>query len=189
MKHFKTLLFAALSALLIPAAFAQTPSYTAGSGTEESYMVVDFQDGTADPSFLFGYKYDGSKTGADMIAALGAAQSPAVGYVPGAGPNDGGQYGIAVNSFTFDGHSQAGFDSNGYWSYYVRDSGYWDYPAMGASFRPLFNDSYDGWSWDAGTDPLPRDPAPVPEGSSALLLGFGAAGLMLIAAAKRKRAA
>ena len=193
MKHLKSLVLAALMLLLIPASFAQTPSFTAGTGANESYMVVDFQDGTADPSFLFGYKYDGVKTGADMIAALGAFNSPSVGYVPGYAPSDGYVYGIAVNSFTYAGHSQAGFDSS-YWSYYTKDSlsvpwDSTDYSGVGASGRTLFNGSVDGWSWDTGSDPLPRDPAPatVPEASPVLLFGLGTLGLVFVAR-KRKKA-
>jgi hypothetical protein len=185
------LLFAVLSALLIPTAFAQAPlipSFTAGTGANESYMVLDFQDGTTQPSYLFGYKYDGSKTGLDMVEALDSAGSPLVGYVPGKGPKDGDQYGAAINSFSYDGHSQAGFENNAYWGYYTKNTGTWDYASTGFSFRTLSNGSYDGWSWSDGTDPLPRDPAsPVPETSSAVLLSFGVAGLIFAAAVKRKR--
>lgn len=193
MKHFKTFMLVSLLTAFMSAAFAQSnldPTFTAGTGTNESYMVVDFQDGTSQPSFLFGYKYDGTKTGLDMVEALSAYDAPAVGYVPGYGPGTTSSLGPAIESFAFLGHSQAGFDINAYWGYYTKDAGVWDYAPTGFSTRTLFNGSYDGWSFSNGTDPLPRDPgAPVPEGNSALLLGFGMAGLALTAAKRCKRAA
>lgn len=166
--------------------FTPLITQTVGTGSEESFLTVDFHDGTADHNYAFGYKYDGAKTGADMVAALNSDSSLKVGYVPGFSPTDGGSlYGVAVNSFAFGSHYEAGFENAYYWSYWLGNDGQnWNYSGVGASGRDLSNGSWDGWSWDVNGTPNggpvdhpPLTPAAVPEASSVvslgLLLGFG----------------
>ncbi len=171
--------------------FTPQLTQTVGSGSEESFFTVDFEDGTANQSYAFGYKYDGTKTGADLLAALAANTPLQVGYVPGYAPGTGSYLGVAVNSFALDGHSEAGFQIPYYWSYWLGNDGVnWAYSGVGASSRNLSNGSWDGWSWDVNsTDPAPVTPAAVPEASSAVSLGVLAllgAGLFI---ARRKKAA
>jgi len=176
--------------------FTPLITQTVGTGSEESFLTVDFHDGTADPNYAFGYKYDGAKTGADMIAALNSDSSLKVGYVPGFAPGTGSGLGVAVNSFALGGHYEAGFQLAYYWSYWLGNDGQnWNYSGVGASSRGLSNGSWDGWSWDVNGTPNggpvdhpPLTPAAVPEASSAVSLGVLAllgAGLFI---ARRKKA-
>jgi hypothetical protein len=175
---------AVLMATGATAAHAQTftPSITQtiGSGSEESFFTLDFQDGTLDHNYAFGYLYNGTQTGADLLAALSADTALQVGYDAGYGPADGNPAGVFANSFSFNGHSETGSDAN-YWAYFTGNDGQnWTYSQVGASSRTLSNGSWDGWSWDVGNAypaPAPVTPAAVPEASSVvsfgLLLGLG----------------
>ena len=192
-------LLSILSLLLLTAGLvhAQTLpfqiSQTIGSGSNESFLVVDFQDGTLNHSYLFGYRYDGAKTGADLLAAVAAQTTLTVGYYPGYSPSDGNALGVAPNLFSFNGHRQnAGTTfSNNYWSYWNASNGVnWTEANFGASSTALSNGSYDGWSWAFNVaypqvPPAPVTPraAAVPEPSAAWLL---LAGLPLMMKARRR---
>jgi hypothetical protein len=155
------------------AAHAQTfiPLLTAtvGSGSEESFLTVDFQDGTQNDNFAFGYKYDGTKTGVDLLNAF-ASNGLLTDYIFN---------GRALNGLTFDSHSEAGFLANAYWAYYKSPDGQnWAYSNKGVT-GTITNGGWDGWSWDMDNAGLPpTTPAAVPEASSvfslALLLALGA---------------
>lgn len=164
--------------------FTPQITQTVGSGSLESFFVVDFQDGTVDHSYAFGYLYDGTKTGADLISALSSGADLGVTTLFSGG---------AVNSFTFNGHSQAGFSNAGYWSYWLGSDGqHWKSSGTGIKGRTLSDGSWDGWSWAAnGSNPqpvTPSAPAPVPETATAvsfsLLLVLGAGGAALAARKK-----
>ena len=168
-------------------------SQTVGTGSNESFLTVDFQDGSADHSYLFGYRYDGAKTGADLLDAVAAQTGLTVGYYPGYGPNDGNALGVAPNLFSFQGHTQDGGPNftNSYWSYFLSPDGKnWQPANFGASSTPLSNGSYDGWSW-ADNVPYPQmPPTPVtPRAAAVPELGVGwllLAGLPLLLAARRR---
>ncbi len=68
--------FLFLSALAGISAHAQFNTadvqYWIGTGTDSTILVVDFQDGTADASYAWGYVHDGG-TAADMLTAITAA--------------------------------------------------------------------------------------------------------------------
>ena len=185
----KTQLFSALGFLTVlgaSSAGAQTftPLLTAtvGSGSEETFLTLDFQDGTPNQSYAFGYKYDGVKTGADLLNAL-ASDGLTTQYI---------YSGAAVNGFTFDGHSEAGFSAAGYWAYYKAPDGQtWKYASTGVA-GPLTDGGWDGWSWAPNSQAVPpvTPAAAVPEGSSLvslsllMLLGGGA-----VAVRRKKTAA
>ena len=147
-------------------AFTPLLTQTVGSGANESFLTVDFQDGTAIHSYAFGYFYDGGKTGADLLAAVSSGAGLGTTYLFNGG---------AVNGFSFDGHSEAGFTNTNYWAYSLGTDGQtWKSSGSGIKGRPLSNGSWDGWSWDvSNANPFPKTPsaAPVPEASSAVSLG------------------
>jgi hypothetical protein len=187
--------FFSLTAVLVTAgaaAHAQTftPLITqiVGTGSKESFFTLDFQDGTTDHNYAFGYEYDGTKTGADFLTALSSGTPLVIGSATSS-------YGVYVTSFAFNGHSQVG-SGNGYWAYFVGTNGQdWTYSMLGASDRTLSNGSWDGWSWDpdyrtgSNAAPRPLTPAAVPEASSAVSLGVLALlGAGVIAVRRKKRA-
>jgi hypothetical protein len=188
MKHLPPAVLVVLAAALSGAARAQTftpqITQTVGAGSQESFFVLDFQDGSVDHNYAFGYFYDGAKTGADLISALSSGAGLGVTYLYNGG---------VVNGFSFNGHSEAGFGADGYWSYWLGTNGQtWKSSGAGIKSRPLSNGSWDGWSWDANSSDLPpvtpTTPAPVPEASTAasfgLLLALGAGGAALYARKK-----
>ena len=189
----KTSVIAAISVIglsvILPGsahALSFTPqiTQTVGTGSSESFLTLDFQDGTADHNYAFGYFYDGAKTGADMLTALTAGTSLNVGYYPGYGPGD--PSGIFAKSFSFNGHSQVGGDVD-YWSYWLSSDGQaWNFSGVGASGRDLTNGSWDGWSWDVNNaDIAPLTPAAVPESSTICLFSIGVIGIACLAIRKR----
>jgi hypothetical protein len=46
-----------------------------GSGANTAILVIDFQDGSATPSYAWGYRFDGSTTGEAMLNAVLAADA------------------------------------------------------------------------------------------------------------------
>ena len=172
-----------VAAFLLVAGTASAQTFTpqlssvVGSGSKESFFTLDFQDGTADHNYAFGYLYDGTKTGADFLTALSSETALKVG-------SSSGSFGVFVTSFGFNGHSETG-GKYSYWSYWKGTDGQsWSSSGVGASSRMLTGGSWDGWSWDTdyrnGPAPAPVTPAAVPEASSAIslsvlaLLGLGA---------------
>ena len=164
--------------------FTPQITQTVGTGSSESFLTLDFQDGTTDHNSAFGYFYDGAKTGADMLAALTAGTSLNIGYYPGYGP--GNPSGVLVNSFSLNGHTKTGANTD-YWSYWLGSDGQtWNYSGVGASGRSLTNGSWDGWSWDANNANLaPLTPAAVPESSTVCLFATGLLGLACTAIRRR----
>ena len=170
----KFMLFPATAVLVMAgasAAHAQTfiplLTQTVGSGANESFLTVDFQDGTAIHSYAFGYFYDGGKTGADLLSAVSSGAGLSTTYLFNGG---------VVNGYSFDGHFEAGFTNTNSWAYSLGTDGQtWKSSGSGIKGRPLSNGSWDGWSWDVGNaNPFPTTPsaAPVPEASSAVSLGI-----------------
>lgn len=164
------MLFPATAVLVIAgvsAAHAQTftplLTQTVGTGSEEAFLTVDFKDGSQNDSFAFGYKYDGVKTGTDLLNAF-APDGLMTQYI---------YSGRAVNGFTFGGHTEAGFAATGYWAYYKgTDAQNWAYSSVGVT-APLTNGAWDGWAWAPQSNAVPPiTPAAVPEASSAVSLGI-----------------
>jgi hypothetical protein len=171
---------ACLMALPLGPVLAQAPqpllSGTVGSGVNESYLVLDFETGTSqtpDATYAFGYLYSPSTTGTepnglDMIQAL---QSANIGFDDTVTTYS---FGTIIDSFSYNGLSEGGFQSNGYWAYYTSPSSVFGQESnFGLVDRTLSNGSFDGWAWDTGSDPVPVTPFAsnaVPEAGSAWLL-------------------
>lgn len=76
-----------------------------GTGTDTSLLVVDFQDGTFDTSYAWGYLHNGSATAEDMLNAIDAADvnlSVAIG-------------GGFLNDISYGSHAGIGGASDFYW--------------------------------------------------------------------------
>lgn len=50
--------------------FESEVSYYLGSGTDTTYLVIDFKDGSFDSAYAWGYIYSGTKTGEDLLNAV-----------------------------------------------------------------------------------------------------------------------
>ncbi|MDX2079574.1 MAG: PEP-CTERM sorting domain-containing protein [Terrimicrobiaceae bacterium] len=73
----KRLIVAALAAVLWCTSTVQAQInglddilFWAGTGSNRSALIVDFQDGNTRSAFAFGYRWDGSATAGDMLTAL-----------------------------------------------------------------------------------------------------------------------
>lgn len=180
MKTLATLALATLSS----ASFAQFAfsdiSYWTGSGSNRSALVVDFKNGG--PSFVWGYQFNGSKTGQDMIQALAADAATGLSI-----QITSYSFGDALTGLSFRGNSVGGFNpgSAGYLSYYLADGSSsapstWIDSQVGMGGRQLSDNSWDGWSWAANFNasvPSANLVAAVPEPMTLSILGIGLAGL------------
>ncbi len=76
MKKIRLLVLAVSSLFVISMAHAVDFSdiqLWAGTGANEAAMVIDWNDGKSDESLVWGYRWDGSATGADMFEAIVSA--------------------------------------------------------------------------------------------------------------------
>jgi hypothetical protein len=157
-----------------------------GDGENRAALVIDWNDGISPESLAWGYRWDGSATGADMLEAIDAADSRLAvrGTVSGYGLFvDGIRY-EAPDGDTHDAGTTPDWSMS--WSYWVIDAGggpSWASSWAGASDRSLSDGSWDGWSftaWDLNYNPVtaPGEPAAaVPEPATAgflpvIALGF-----------------
>ena len=125
-----------------------------GDGVHEALMVVDWQAPGAD-SLVFGYRWTGDATGADMLSAVDSADPRF--YLKWHPHPDYGQavYGIGwdADSDGFektdpDDYYEEGWTRNGFWRYYLGADGEdWPVSGTGASGRMLSDGDWDGWSW------------------------------------------
>ncbi len=147
--------------------------YTAGIGSNEATIVVDFDLGE---SFLFTYQWDGEASGWDALDAIdlaGALDVTATDYGPG--------WGYFVSDFAYPGASKYdyGAGANTGWAYYISDDNTnWSPSGSGVSFRTLSNGVWDSWVWSNypadWSGPI-RTPGaqPIPEPCTIALLGLG----------------
>ncbi len=167
-----------------------------GSGSNEAALVIDWQDGSAHPALAWGFRWDGTATGEQMLDAIAAADPDLTVQITTY------SFGDAVDALGFDGsaygsngpgsHYENGFGvgSTGYWSYYLGSGTTqptWEESGVGFSDRTLSNDSWDGWSWAANfvdtppSNPIIPAPIPAPEPASIVIL----AGSALLIAKRR----
>lgn len=155
--------------------------YWIGTGTKRAALVIDWKSGPGPQSLVWGYRFDGDKTGQDMFNAVRAADPRlSYGLVPGVGYT-------AVERISFDRNGsgigpgdsdQQGWFTNGFWGYYAESAPTTNLPAWGFanegfSTRLLSDGSWDGWAWAQdfiGT--FPSQPTPVPEPMTATVLGI-----------------
>lgn len=166
----------------------------AGAGANRSALVVDWNDGKTNESTAWGFLFDGSATGLDLLAAIDAIDPHLV------VETETFSFGTAVKGFGYDAdldgnftgandHYKSGFGypgEEGYWSYYIggprTDFPIWGYASAGPSDRPLADGSWDGWSFtpldSSGETPGVPTAAPVPEPATLAALALGSAALI-----------
>ena len=185
--------------------FSDIQNWT-GTGSNEAALVIDWNDGKTPESLAWGYRWDGTATGLQMIEAVDAADprlflsvqqdgGPVVyglGYDLDSkgGTFTPGQLGVNENGSAADSadHYAEGFFTK-YWAYDVSDTGSpyggggaWGDSGSGAAGRPLVNGAWDGYSisdgnFDAPLPDLPTAAAAVPEPSA---LGIAMVGLVAV---------
>jgi hypothetical protein len=180
--RFARRLGALLPVVLLASAASADPLITGyvGSGSQTSFLVIDFKSAPAPQSVAFGYRYDGVKTGGDLLDALSSNLS---GFVFEAISFPG--FGRFVDRLGYDGRILSGNDPGSetfYWAYFTSpDSLTWSYASVGFDARVLMEGSWDGYSWTdftvgngEGTAPIvPTTAAAAPEPGTLALLGIG----------------
>lgn len=161
--------------------------YWVGTGTNEAAFVVQWNDGKNPDALVWGFRWNGTATGEDMLKAIAGADhrffsllyqgtqfGTAIGglgfnlngtgtnalykngnttypYYPAAGIVNTTSYDFdAYTSADVADHWQAGWATNGYWSYWVKDPTDQDfgYSGIGATGRTLVNGSFDVWNYN-----------------------------------------
>ena len=121
-------------------------AYWVGTGTDSSVLVMDFQDGSADASYAWGFLHDGTATAEDMVNAIADADPNLTADIPGG----------FLSSATYNTHAGIG-GSPDYWSTWS-GTGMGDMAMNMGLAEPLANGSWFGCSY---TD---FDPALAPTG-------------------------
>lgn len=76
-KGFAVLVTAVFAATLSasPVSGVNDISFVVGSGASRANLIIDFHDGQTKESFAWGYRFDGVKSGADMLLDIAAADA------------------------------------------------------------------------------------------------------------------
>jgi hypothetical protein len=195
MKH--SIIAGAVCALLFSTAASKAEftfddiAYWIGSGANEAAFVVDWNDGIEPQSLAWGYRWDGTATGEDMLTDIIAMDSDLYAKISTPGGFGVALYGLGYDldhdgfdiddgtvfvdglavSDPADGasatdpedHYTDGWFSAGYWSYWLSDDGAdWGFSGTGMSGRTLTNGAWDGWSWAPGFGATPpSEPTPA----------------------------
>ena len=140
--------------------------YWVGTGSNRAGFVIDWNDGKSAESLVWGYRWDGTKTGEDMFMAIVAADARLFAHVSGSGG-----YGVALfgTGYDLDGDGVFGVspalsfdagglsvgspddsrvptDSNDHWKEGWMTAGYWSYWLGGTANSPSWGFSGVGMS-------------------------------------------
>jgi hypothetical protein len=126
--------------------------YWVGSGADSSVLVIDFLDGSSDPSYAWGYLHDGTATAQDMITAIDAADIDLEIDMAGG----------FINTISFNSHLGEGGVPN-YWGSWTGTS-IADMAMNGGASEPLSNGEWFGCSY---TDFAPAIPPTEPQAAPA----------------------
>lgn len=141
-------------------------TFWTGNGANEAVLVVDFQDGSGSSSYAWGYRFDGTTTGADMLNAVATAD-PNFAIVVGAG---------FLSDITYSSQAGIGGEPN-YWSTWSGTNlGNW-YMNMGIGTSVADGDLF-GCSYTDFTPAL-RPFYPVPAAGSTSVAQWTGNGLLV----------
>jgi len=175
-----------LAALLGLAALTHPPTaravtfddiqYWVGTGSNRAGFVVDWNDGKAAESLVWGYRWDGTATGEDMLTAIVTADSRLFVHLSGSGGYGVAMFGLGYDldndgvfgvspALAFDAgglsvgtpndsrvptdsadHWKEGWMSAGYWSYWLGGAG--DSPSWGFSGVGMSGRTLTNNAWD-----------------------------------------
>lgn len=173
-----------------PASAALIEAYAAGDGGQTASLVVDFGFVGGD-AYRFTYRYDdvpgqAPKTGADLLLELDEAGTLDVAF-----SDFGGDLGLYINGFSYDGQTQTpgfGGGSGETWSYWTSDTAptlesAWEGRAIGPSGRTLTDGGYDGWTlnispFNDAANATDNPPSAVPEPAALGMLLLTGAGML-----------
>ncbi len=149
--------------------------YWVGTGSNRAALVIDWVTGPGPRSVAIGYRFDGQKTGRDMLDAMSKMQR-SITYVLVPGVPYTAVFGIGYdrNGGGLDpvdpGDSYAeGWFTSGFWGYYEGTTtsetlGGWKFADSGFQDRLLVDGSWDGWAWAPEfSGSSPATPVAVPE--------------------------
>lgn len=198
MKLKSILIFGGMMSAALSQAFGLADITTwAGAGSNQAAFVVDWNDGVTPESLVWGFRWEGSATGLDMINGIMAVDPKLSRVIGGGGPNtifglgydtdgDGlpltgsGEFKVPADPGD---HYREGWFSAGFWGYYVGSGE--QIPAWGfggGSFisASLTNQDWHGLSYAPGFNgDAPSVPSnPVPEPATLAAVGLGALALL-----------
>jgi hypothetical protein len=178
-----------------------------GTGSNRAGLVIDWNDGTTQDSFAWGYRWSGSATGEDLFRAIAGALAESQSSLPFGPPVSDGvgdpALSLFIRNFSFGpsvdrvaylepggpAHDQdsANFN-NGFWSYWL-DEGTGTYPdtwtssMVGFGDRTLADGSWDAFSYVPDFNGVPPSAAiaaiPEPRTIGLLLLALATIALTL----------
>ncbi|HVT10871.1 MAG TPA: PEP-CTERM sorting domain-containing protein [Fimbriimonadaceae bacterium] len=168
----------------------------AGSGVNRSALVIDWNDGVVPESLVWGFRWDGTATGGDMLAAVMAADPRFSRVMGGGGPLTifGLGYDTDGNGLPLQGsgefqtpadpldHFREGWFQSGYWASYVASGttqlpSSWSFGSGDFFTDDLQDGDWKGWSWqpnfDGDAPSAPFNPPAVPEPAGLIAIAAG----------------
>ncbi len=106
-------------------------NFWVGQGANRAALVVDWNDGPAELVKVWGFRWDGSATGADMVRAVCAADA---GFYAMGGT---GPYGFAIGGLGYDKNGNSFFDITK-----IASASSFD----GSGYMAVAGYAFDGWS-------------------------------------------
>jgi hypothetical protein len=202
MKTFFTLAGLISAAISQAFGFAEITNW-AGSGPNQTALVIDWNDGVEPSSLVWGYRWSGTATGTQMLSSIMTADPRLSRVMGGGGPQSifGLGYDTDGDGLPLLGsgewatpadpgdHYRAGWFESGFWGYFVSSNTTefptdWAWGGGDLFDGPLANNDWRGFSFapgfDGGAPSVPSNPAPEP----ASFLAVGAGVLVL---ARRRR--
>jgi hypothetical protein len=131
--------------------------YWVGEGENQAGLVIDWQDGLEPKSIAWGFRWNGTANGQEMLNAIIAADLRLSG--------DGDLPSLIQYDLNNDGtidendHDENGdMSDNNFWAYYTgSDAATWTFATTNHAGRTLVDGEWDGWSYiaDWGAMPYP----------------------------------